>query len=366
MKVKTWTDRITDESDLWLNAVKMEDGQNFVEASVFYINDAVESLEHKLLIRAALSCLCAAECLVRMGHQADARRLYLETAMIYEEHADRIISESIRESLWSLQEAYETFLLAFDYYRAQQIFDKYVFLARKLNPFFGEGEAMELLRSKKVSIENIPSYSNSDNIKNSSKLYDAIEKLSNLRKSSPQPTKTSKCTAPSSEREHAEMSSKNLDHRMDKVDNFIDKAQIGLNSILLDTKTIDEKLTSKADNIYQTTKPVADTKKVETQLVNDIQADNELQDSLAGRVTDSIKELDKYAMDTVSEKKEQPNRDLEFEKQYEHFKRTVKTKCQLLEKYECYHQHYSKHPDALVGTQVRALYKIYMEWKDEN
>ena len=161
------------------------------------------------------------------------------------------------------------------------------------------------------------------------------------------------------------MSRKNPDHH-DKVDNFIDKAQIGLNSILLDARTIDGKFNSKVDSVFQTTEPVTDTNKVETRLVNDIQADNELQDSLTGRVTDSIKELDKYAMDTVSEKKEQPNRDPEFEKQYEHFKRTVKTKDQLLVKYEYYHQHYSEHPDALVGTQVRALYKIYMEWKDEH
>lgn len=191
MKIKNWTDKITDESDLWLNAIKMEDGDDFLEASVLYLNDAVESLKRNLLIRAALSCLGAAECLIRMGHHADARKLYLETAVIYEENADRILGDSVRESLWSLQEAYENFLLASDYSRAQQIFDKYIFLARKLNPFYGEGEAMELLKSKKESIEKIQrSWSNSGNTKNSSKLYDAIENLMNLRQSSHQ-TKTS-------------------------------------------------------------------------------------------------------------------------------------------------------------------------------
>jgi hypothetical protein len=342
----------------------MEDGQDFVEASVLYINDAVESLERKLLIRAALSCLCAAECLVRIGHHADARRLYLETAIIYEENADRIIGESVRESLWSLQEAYENFLLAFDYYRAQQIFDKYVFLARKLNPFFGEGEAMELLRSKKTSIENIPSYSNSDNIKNSSKLYDAIEKLSNLRLSSHQTEKTSLKHAVSSEQERAETTSKTLAHNMDKADSFIDKTQIGLNSILHDTKTIDEKFNKKIDNVSQTIKPITDSQKVEARLVNDIQTDNDLEDSITNRITEGITELDKYAMDIASEKKEQLHVHPKFEKYYKHFKRTIKTKDQLLEKYEHFHQRYSEHPNAIVGTKVRALYKIYMEWKE--
>jgi hypothetical protein len=169
----------------------MEDGNDFLEASVLYLNDAVESLKRNLLIRAALSCLGAAECLVRMGHHADACKLYLETAVIYEENADQILGESVRESLWSLQEAYENFLFASDYSRAQQIFNKYIFLARKLNPFYGEGEAMELLKSKKESIEKIKrSWSNSGSTKDSGKLYTAIENLMNLRQSSRQ-TKTS-------------------------------------------------------------------------------------------------------------------------------------------------------------------------------
>ncbi|WP_268541205.1 hypothetical protein [Candidatus Nitrosotenuis cloacae] len=191
MKIKNWTDKITDESDLWLNAIKMEDGNNFSEASVFYLNDATESLKRNLLIRAALSCLGAAECLVRMGHHADARKIYLEAAVIYEENSDRIIGESVRESLWSLQEAYESFLLASDYARAQQIFDKYTFLARKLNPFFGEGEAMDLLRAKKEAIENIQkNWSGFDNTKNSSRLCEAIENLITLRNNTRRPTKT--------------------------------------------------------------------------------------------------------------------------------------------------------------------------------
>lgn len=185
LQIKNWTDKITDESDLWLNAIKMEDGNDFTQASVFYLSDAAESLKRNLLIRAALSCLGAAECLVRIGHYSDARRLYLETAMIYEQNADRIIGDSIRESIWSLQEAYENFLLASDYSHAQRIFDKYIFLARKLNPFFGEGETMDLLRSKKERIEEIQKqWGGFDNTKNSGKLCDAIENLVKQRQTS--------------------------------------------------------------------------------------------------------------------------------------------------------------------------------------
>lgn len=185
MKIKNWTDKITDEFDPWFNALKMEDGADFVEASVLYLEDATRSLQKKLFLRAALSCLGAAECLVRVGHTTDARKLFLETAMIYEENGEQILGTSIRESLWSLQQAYENFILASDYYRAQQVFDKYIFVAKKLNPFYGEKETMELLNAKKKEMEDIQqSWIASSNIKDENKLYEAIEKLTNLRQSS--------------------------------------------------------------------------------------------------------------------------------------------------------------------------------------
>lgn len=181
MKVKTWTDRITDESNLWLNAIKMEDGQDLHKATIFYIKDAAECLKGDLHSRAALSCLCAADCLSKSGYLEDARRLYLEAAMIYEKNADLVIGKSIRESLWSLQEAYENFLLASDYYGAQKVFDKYLSLARKLNPF-GESETMDVLHARKKSIESVKAHINPA-LKNSNEISTAIDHLARLRQS---------------------------------------------------------------------------------------------------------------------------------------------------------------------------------------
>ncbi|MBI5698328.1 MAG: hypothetical protein HZC29_07615 [Thaumarchaeota archaeon] len=181
MKIRTWTDRITDESNLWLNATKMEDAQNFVDASVFYLKDTVDCIKRKLLIRAALSCLCAADCLAKCEHTQDASRLYLEAATIYEENADRVIGKSIREALWSLQESYECFLLTADYYKAQQIFEKYTSLAKKVNPFFGESEAIENLRQRKKSIETVAFHSNPASLKISTDIHNAIKQLLDVR-----------------------------------------------------------------------------------------------------------------------------------------------------------------------------------------
>lgn len=159
----------------------MEDGQDLHKATIFYIKDATECLKYNLYMRAALSCLCAADCLSKSGYLEDARRLYLEAAIIYEKNADLVIGKSIRESLWSLQEAYENFLLASDYYRAQQVFDKYLSLARKLNPF-GENETMDVLRARKKSIENVKAHINPA-LKNSNEISIAIDHLAHLRRS---------------------------------------------------------------------------------------------------------------------------------------------------------------------------------------
>ncbi|HJW19292.1 MAG TPA: hypothetical protein VJ571_01885 [Candidatus Nitrosotalea sp.] len=147
-------DRITNESNLWLNAIKMEDGGDYLKAFLFYLKDSAECVKQNSLIRAALSCSCAANCLTLVGNLAGARQLYLQTATLYENNAVHVIGNSVREALWSYQEAYEYFNLACENHKAQHIYEKYVSLSRKINPFFGEKEAMESLRIRKTNMES--------------------------------------------------------------------------------------------------------------------------------------------------------------------------------------------------------------------
>lgn len=151
LKIETWMHRITSETNLWLNAVKMEEEGNFFEAFFLYLKDAAESLQKNLLIRAALCCSCAANCLSVTGNLAGSRHLYLQTAMLYETHGDTIIGESVREALWSYKECYEYYQLACDSEKTQHVYDKYVSLARRINPFLGEEEAMNLMRHGKMA-----------------------------------------------------------------------------------------------------------------------------------------------------------------------------------------------------------------------
>jgi tetratricopeptide (TPR) repeat protein len=134
MQVKTWLQRLTDESNLWFGAVKAEDEGNFLEAASNYVEDATRCLEQNL-VRSALSCSCAAHCLMHLGAKSRAQTLYSTAAKIYMDNSDLALSGSIREALWSMQEALENFALAGNYKEAVQIRNKYLALSSRINPF---------------------------------------------------------------------------------------------------------------------------------------------------------------------------------------------------------------------------------------
>ncbi|AFU59247.1 hypothetical protein Ngar_c23210 [Candidatus Nitrososphaera gargensis Ga9.2] len=150
MQVKTWLQRLTDESNLWFNAVKAEDEGSFQSAISYYMKDALECIRQHSLVRAALSCSCAANCLARMGAWSPARMLYSEAGRLYVENSEIAMSESIREALWSLQEAFENYALAGDDSAADTVRERYVMLAARTSPFSRAGQVAEDLESRRV------------------------------------------------------------------------------------------------------------------------------------------------------------------------------------------------------------------------
>jgi hypothetical protein len=153
----TWSERLTDRDNDWLNAVNAEDDGILFDAIQFYLKDAIQCLNQASLERTALSCSCAANCLRKIGNTIYANRLYLEAAILYEENAHYMISQSVKGSLWSLQEAYEHYFLAEDFGRAQVIYEEYVSLAAKLNPLFGLRETVQSLEFRKDTAESMQS-----------------------------------------------------------------------------------------------------------------------------------------------------------------------------------------------------------------
>lgn len=169
--------RITSESNVWLNAIRMEEEGSFFDAFFLYLKDAAESLKRNFLLRAALSCSCAANCLSHTGNLAAARQLYLRTAMLYETNGDSIIGESVREALWSYKESYEYYSLGCDSEKSQIVYNKYVSLARRINPFLGEEEAMREMRQRKKTISAIKSDDTQTNMKISAQIENAMNEI---------------------------------------------------------------------------------------------------------------------------------------------------------------------------------------------
>ncbi|TLY11407.1 MAG: hypothetical protein E6K88_01645 [Thaumarchaeota archaeon] len=148
MQVKTWLHRLTDESNLWFKAVKAEDEGSFENAVWYYMKDVLECIKKHSLVRAALSSSCAANCLAKMGAWSPARVLYSEAAGIYVENSEVAMSKSIREAMWSLQEAFENYMLAGDS-AADTVRERYSTLAARTSPFSRAEQAAEKLESRR-------------------------------------------------------------------------------------------------------------------------------------------------------------------------------------------------------------------------
>ncbi len=143
---KTWLGAMTDESNPWLNAIRLEDEKNLVGAFERYVSDALRCLEGGFAVRAALSCCCAGDCLSALGQTALARTLYREAAVLYREHASTVVIESVREAVWAYREAYDLFLLASERASAETALREYVSLQRKADPFVAEETHAPTLR----------------------------------------------------------------------------------------------------------------------------------------------------------------------------------------------------------------------------
>jgi hypothetical protein len=154
---ESWASRIVSRHNLWLEATRKEDDGDLLGAVTLYMGDAVACLESHSLARAALSCSCAAHCLEKVGHLGTSRILYAEAAKIYEQYSGECLDTSIQESIWSLQRAYENYVLSDNQQNASDVYYLYASLATKLSPIFGRTESSELLKLQELDYDRIPS-----------------------------------------------------------------------------------------------------------------------------------------------------------------------------------------------------------------
>jgi len=96
--------------------------------------------------------------------------------MLYWDNADARLGASIRESLWSLQEAHEAFLLAGEEENAKHVRQLFTSLARRANPFIGERDTFRLPTKADLAAESASSKDDAqDNAGESVELAKAFE-----------------------------------------------------------------------------------------------------------------------------------------------------------------------------------------------
>jgi hypothetical protein len=138
MQATTWVDRITDEKNAWLSAVKMEERGDFGRAIVLYIDDATANLRSAKIAKAALSASCAGECLDALGFPGVALLVYREVAQMYYENARRKTGISIREMLWSLWQSAQFRVASGDERAAAETYREYEVASARIELFRAE------------------------------------------------------------------------------------------------------------------------------------------------------------------------------------------------------------------------------------
>jgi hypothetical protein len=191
-----WLEKLTDDANLWLTAARMEERGELSKAALLYLGDATTCLDDNTVVRAALGATCAADCLVRLGLLERSRRLYHMGGMLYWDNADARLGTSVRESLWSLQEAHESFLLAGEEENAKHVEQLFTSIARRANPFIGERDVFRLPTKADLSVETADPSVPKDGIEEPPELVKAFEGFMQARERQREREEAMKKTVP--------------------------------------------------------------------------------------------------------------------------------------------------------------------------
>jgi TolA-binding protein len=105
-------EKVTDDSNVWLLAVRLEDEGDFQGAYKFFMKDAKEYKDKNLDSRVALSYFCAARCKSNMGQEKKAKALYRSAGDHYTNFAKKSKKSSPKDASWASAKADECYKLS--------------------------------------------------------------------------------------------------------------------------------------------------------------------------------------------------------------------------------------------------------------
>lgn len=129
---KPWVERITDENNLWILAMRLENQGDFANAAICYLDDASIWKQQDALPRVALSSVCTANCLIKMGHSDLAKHVLERAGDFFFEHAESVIGWFPRESAWAFTQAYFCYSHAENSMKAEDAVKNYRTISEKL------------------------------------------------------------------------------------------------------------------------------------------------------------------------------------------------------------------------------------------
>jgi hypothetical protein len=114
----------------------------------------MECLRARMMVKAALSCTCAGDCLVRLGLRRYARQIYREAGRLYLENADAVAGSSVRELLWSLREGYQLFSLSDENQTAAEVRMRFSVISKRVDPFLNDEQLrLQLPEAAKLDLD---------------------------------------------------------------------------------------------------------------------------------------------------------------------------------------------------------------------
>ncbi|MEP6575652.1 MAG: hypothetical protein ABJB85_04415, partial [Nitrososphaerota archaeon] len=183
VKITSWSSKLLDASNHWINGVNKEEEKQYEMAAELYIKDAIECIHKESFNKAGLSCTSAAICMSKIGDDSNAQKLFFEAGSLFENRANLILNESISESVWALRQSYENFIMSGDLKKAEEIHDRIIMYATRINPLSGSRELRLLHGMSQITLGKMK-YDSAELRKvdrENSTLYATIKDLLNIR-----------------------------------------------------------------------------------------------------------------------------------------------------------------------------------------
>jgi hypothetical protein len=131
---KSWVEKVTDDSNVWLQAVRLEAEGDFEGASGYFLEDAEHYKSKGLDARVALSLVCAGRCKAKLGNVKEARKFYRDAGVFYTNFAEKALESSPHEASWAFEKAAECYKYGAYATKAKELKDRSKDIEKILKP----------------------------------------------------------------------------------------------------------------------------------------------------------------------------------------------------------------------------------------